>query len=193
MPTLIPSRRQLADKSLVCVFFPAWSIPSSAMRRVGKRQSKPFGLLITLSEDQSPKREHRRSHPSCLRNLSWLLVHHISYLFACNQTQSGLADFARVTPPSKAIKRVARPIRGYVRNRQRYHRLTTSIRSFIVRIAAPQVLILKIASGTSLNNGDVQSFISTRVQRATNNFLRPHPLLLRRLGVIGRANFHFRT
>jgi hypothetical protein len=49
MPTLNPSRRKLADKSRVWVFFPAWSIPSKAMRREGKRESKPFGLLITLS------------------------------------------------------------------------------------------------------------------------------------------------
>jgi len=53
MPTLKPSRRKLADKSLVCVFFPAWSIPSSAIRRDGKRLPERFGLLITLSD-----REH---------------------------------------------------------------------------------------------------------------------------------------
>src|SRR2546427_11875362 len=59
-------------------------------------------------------------------------------------------------------------------------------------IGAPQVLISKIARGSGLTNGDVSSYFVFRVKRATSNFLRPHPLLLRRLGVVGQPKFHGR-
>src|SRR5439155_2568203 len=57
-------------------------------------------------------------------------------------------------------------------------------------MGAPQVLISKITRASGLTNGDVPSYFAFRVKRATNNFLRPHPLLLRRLGVVGQPKFH---
>src|SRR2546426_1043437 len=51
---------------------------------------------------------------------------------------------------------------------------------------------MKNRKGIGLTNGDVPSYLAFRVKRATNNFLRPHPLLLRRLGVVGQPNFHGR-